>query len=137
MATMSKPRMLSFQLDFRSGLPAYVQIVRQVERQAAAGRLETGDQLPTVRGLAAQLGLNFNTVARAYRSLQAAGVVTTQRGRGTYILEGRSPPAAARSGRKLLEALAEEYVAAGRRQHFSDAELSALIRRRLRSADRG
>jgi GntR family transcriptional regulator len=134
---MTRGRTLAFQLDFQSGLPAYVQIVRQVERQAAAGRLAPGDQLPTVRGLAAQLGVNFNTVARAYRFLHTAGVVTTQRGRGTYIMEGWSPYAAARSRRKLLEALADEYVAAGRRHRFTDADLAAVIRRRLQAADEG
>jgi len=134
---MSRQRTLAFQLDFRTGLPAYVQIVRQVERQAEAGRLAPGDQLPTVRGLAAHLGVNFNTVARAYRSLHAAGVVTTQRGRGTYILEGWSPQAAARSRRKLLEALAREYVVQARRQRFSDAEIAAMVRRRLVAAEEG
>ena len=128
---------MAFQLDFRSGLPAYLQIVRQVERQAAAGRLDPGDQLPTVRGLAAQLGLNFNTVARAYRSLHAAGLVTTQRGRGTYILAGWSRGSGAGSRRKLLEALADEYLAAGRLQRFSADELAAAIRRRLRAGAAG
>jgi len=134
---MTRARPLGLQLDFRSGLPAYLQIFRYVERQAASGRLAPGDQLPTVRGLAAQLGLNFNTVARAYRSLQATGVVTTQRGRGTYIMQGWSPQGPARSRRRLLQALADEYVAAGRRHRFSDAELADGLRRRLQVMDEG
>lgn len=134
---MSRARPLVFQLDFRSGVPAYVQIARHVERQAVSGRLTPGDQLPTVRGLAAQLGLNFNTVARAYRSLQAAGLVTTQRGRGTYILQGWSARGAAGSRRRLLATLAGEYVAAGRRHRFSDVELADGLRRRLQAGDQG
>jgi GntR family transcriptional regulator len=91
----------------------------------AERRLQPGDRLPTVRGLAAQLGVNFNTVARAYRLLAAAGVLSTQQGRGTYILERarlRSPhslgPRKAR-----LKVLARKYVDQARRLGFSWAEI--------------
>ena len=74
-------------IDFRSGEPIYTQIVSQVQRMVAAGDLQQGDQLPTVRQMAEDLGVNFNTVARAYRVLDEAGLISTQRGRGTYIWE--------------------------------------------------
>ncbi len=128
---MSKPRPLPLELDFQSGLPAYAQIVRRIERLAAAGSLAPGAQLPTVRGLAAQLGLNFNTVARAYRLLHAAGLVTTQPGRGTFLLEGRSLPGPRQARRGLLEALTREYLAAAHKQRFSDREISAALSRSL------
>ncbi len=113
-----------------------MQIFNQVQQLAAAARLAPGDQLPTVRSLARQLGLNFNTTARAYRALHMAGVVTTQRGRGTFLLEGWSPRVAARSRNKLLEALAREFIAESRRQGFSDGEINAALRHALRSAPR-
>jgi len=78
---------LNFKLDFRSGVPIYVQIVEQVQQLLAAGQLNPGDQLPTVRQLASDIRVNFNTVARAYRMLDEAGLISTQQGRGTYILE--------------------------------------------------
>jgi len=78
---------LNLQLDFRSGVPIYVQIVEQVQQSLAAGQLKPGDQLPTVRQLASDIRVNFNTVARAYRMLDDAGLISTQQGRGTYILE--------------------------------------------------
>ncbi len=131
---MPKPRRLPFELDFQSGLPAYLQIVRRIEGLAATGRLSPGEQLPTVRGLAAQLGLNFNTVARAYRSLHAAGLVTAQRGRGTYVLATGSPGGGARLRRKLLEALAAEFVHHSRRHGFTDVEVTAALRRSLAQA---
>jgi DNA-binding transcriptional regulator YhcF (GntR family) len=56
-------------LDFRSGTPIYTQIVEQVKQQVLSGELKPGDQLPTVRALALELRVNFNTVARAYRLL--------------------------------------------------------------------
>ncbi len=80
------------QLDFRGGDPIYTQIVEHIKHQIAGGQLKPGDQLPTVRQLALDLRVNFNTVARAYRLLDEAGVISTQQGRGTFILE-QPPPA--------------------------------------------
>jgi GntR family transcriptional regulator len=73
-------------LDFRSKIPIYIQIVEQIRQQVAAGGLPPGQQLPTVRQLAAELRVNFNTVARAYRLLDEAGLISTQQGRGTYVV---------------------------------------------------
>jgi GntR family transcriptional regulator len=118
-------------LDFSSGLPAYLQIVRRLERQATSGRLHPGDQLPTVRGLADDLGLNFNTVARAYRLLQQAGVVSAQRGRGTYVIEQAAAHAGRRTRTQTLEAITRQYVDQARGYKFSDAEIAAAVDRRL------
>lgn len=78
---------IQLQLDFRSGSPIYLQIVEQVRRLVISGELQPGDQLPTVRQMAAELRVNFNTVARAYRMLDEARLISTQQGRGTYILD--------------------------------------------------
>ena len=78
---------LNISLDFGSSDPIYVQIVNQVREQLTTGELKPGDQLPTVRQLASELRVNFNTIARAYRLLDEAGLISTQRGRGTYLLE--------------------------------------------------
>ena len=78
-------KVLEFTLDPKSGVPFYKQIILQVEMAIADGRLKTGDQLPTVRGLAVEISLNPNTVARAYSELEIRGIVTTQHGTGTFI----------------------------------------------------
>jgi GntR family transcriptional regulator len=121
-------------LDFRSGLPAYLQITRQIQTQVSNGRLRPGDKLPTVRGLALKLGVNFNTVARAYRLLHQSGLVSTQRGRGTYVMR-KAPRPAVRDARTLtvLDALATQYVAEAKRHHFSEAQIAAMLARRLKS----
>ena len=80
-----KPVLLS--LDFHSGAPIYLQIVEQIEQMVLNGELVPGDQLPTVRQLAAEIRVNFNTVARAYRMLDEARLISTQQGRGTFILD--------------------------------------------------
>lgn len=76
---------LSFSLNPTNGVPFYKQIILQIEMAIADRRLRTGDQLPTVRGLAVDLQVNPNTVARAYSELEIRGIVTTQHGTGTFI----------------------------------------------------
>ncbi|MDQ2889550.1 MAG: GntR family transcriptional regulator [Gemmatimonadota bacterium] len=74
-----------FRIDPANPAPIYAQLERAVRTAVAAGWLEPGDQLPTVRQLAVMLKINANTVARAYASLEREGVVETQRGVGTFI----------------------------------------------------
>jgi GntR family transcriptional regulator len=78
-------------LNFRSEDPITLQIVRQIEALVADGTFKPGDQLPTVRELAIDLRINFSTVARAYRMLDEKRLISTQRGRGTYIEEPTVP----------------------------------------------
>ncbi len=85
---------MQLRLDFHEREPIYLQIVEQVKSMVASGILKPGDQLPTVREVAADLRINFNTAARAYRLLHDEGMISTQQGRGTYVLEA-PPPAEA------------------------------------------
>jgi len=130
---MPDPKPLTLSLDFRSGLPIYIQIVNQVEQQVSGGILKPGAQLPTVRALASELRINFNTVARAYRLLDEAGVISTQQGRGTYILVKPPPEVERRLRRETLEALARQYIGEGKRLNFSDAELNQMVKDQLKS----
>ena len=82
---------LRVEIDLRTGLAPYEQIRSQVVAHVAAGRLRVGDRLPTIRALATDLGLAPGTVARAYRELEAAGVVTTLRRAGPVVAV-RVPP---------------------------------------------
>lgn len=97
------------ELDLRTHVPIYVQIVDQIRQLVDRNTLKPGDQLPTVRQLADELDVNFNTVARAYRLLDEAGVISTQHGRGTFVLESEDqigePP---RTLNELVRALAEQ-----------------------------
>lgn len=102
-------------LDFRSRDPIYVQIVDQVKHMIAAGSLQPGDQLPTVRQMATDLRVNFNTVARAYRLLDDEGVISTQQGRGTYILEQPIPNEQRKLRRQRLTDLIEAFLAEAQR----------------------
>ena len=130
---MTNQKPLSLHLDFRSGLPIYIQIMNQIEQQVSGGRLKPDDQLPTVRALASDLRINFNTVARAYRLLDEAGVISTQQGRGTYILIKPPPEVAKKLRQETLEALARQYIGGGKRLNFSDAELNQMVKDQLKS----
>jgi GntR family transcriptional regulator len=77
--------MIEFKLDPKSGIPFYRQIIDQIRYGVASGKLEVGEQLPTVRALAVQLKVNLNTVSKAYRELEIQSVLETQQGTGTFI----------------------------------------------------
>lgn len=122
---------LILHIDFRSGLPIYTQIVNQVQAQVAGGHLQPGDQLPTVRALAEELRVNFNTVARAYRILDEARIISTQQGRGTYITEIPPPRVTERLRKESLEALTWRYINEAMRLDFSKEEISQVMERQL------
>ena len=122
---------LLLQIDFRSGLPIYTQIVNQVQSQVVAGILQPGDQLPTVRALAEELRVNFNTVARAYRLLDEARIISTQQGRGTYITEIPPPHVTEQLRRESLEALTHRFIREAMRLDFSKAEVSQMVKAQL------
>lgn len=123
---------LLLQIDFRSGLPIYTQIVNQVQSQVVGGLLKPGDQLPTVRALAEQLRINFNTVARAYRLLDEARIISTQQGRGTYITEIPPPKVSERLRRESLEALTNRFISEAMHLDFSTIEISQIVKDRLK-----
>ena len=66
-------------------VPIYIQVEEQIRSLIAAGQLRPGDQLPTIRELAADLRVNYNTIARIYLDLDRDGIISTQRGRGTFV----------------------------------------------------
>jgi len=121
------------EIDFRSGLPIYTQIVNQVQTQVASGILQPGDQLPTVRALAEELRVNFNTIARAYRILDEARIISTQQGRGTFITEVPSPSVTEKLRQKALQALTERYILEAMRLEFSKEEIREMFGEHLKT----
>jgi GntR family transcriptional regulator len=124
---------LLLQIDFRSGLPIYAQIVNQVQAQVVGGVLQPGDQLPTVRALAEELRVNFNTVARAYRMLDEARIISTQQGRGTYITEIPPPNVTQQLRKESLEALTHRFISEAMRLGFSKVEISQVVKEQFKA----
>jgi GntR family transcriptional regulator len=106
-------------LDFRSAEPLYLQIAGQIEQMVVRGDLKVSDQLPTVRELAMELRINFNTVARAYRFLDEARLISTQRGRGTYIWEEPTSATLEQLRRLRLNEMTSHYLEGIRRLGFT------------------
>lgn len=123
---------LTLLLDFHSGLPIYTQIVNQIQSQLANGILKPGDQLPTVRALASELRVNFNTVARAYRILDEARIISTQQGRGTYITEIPPPEVTEKLRKESLTELTKRYISEAYRLGFSEREVSQMVKDSLK-----
>lgn len=117
---------LSFSLNVTNGVPFYKQIILQVEMAIAGGRLTTGDQLPTVRGLAVDLQVNPNTVARAYNELEIRGIVNTQQGTGTFI-SGQKVEMSDVEREKILAEIARSFVSHASSYGFSLEEISAYL----------
>lgn len=124
---------LTLQLDFHSGFPIYTQIVNQIQSQLANGILKPGDQLPTVRALASEIRVNFNTVARAYRILDEARIISTQQGRGTYIIEIPPPEVTEKLRQDSLSELTKRFIGEAFRLGFSEREISQMVKDTLKS----
>jgi GntR family transcriptional regulator len=122
---------MMIELDFRSRVPIYVQLVERIKHLVATEVLKPGDQLPTVRQLAADLRVNFNTIARAYRMLDESGVISTQQGRGTYVLEPLPPERAERIRAAALEELARTMVREAERMGFEPDEVTKAYQRMI------
>lgn len=110
-------------LDRGSDVPPFVQVREGLRGQIAAGYLEPGFRLPPVRVLAQSLGLAANTVARAYKELEALGVVETRGRAGTFVAGTRVSSA--------VRAAASAYVSTTRTLGLSDDEAVAAVRRAL------
>lgn len=111
-------------VDDESAIPVYVQLQEQMLAAIGRGELRRGQQLPSVRDVAASLGVNPNTVNRAYAELERAGVVETQRGRGTFV-SGKKTPGA--NVARLIE-IAERFVAHARSLGYEGTQIVGAVR---------
>ena len=118
-------------LSQSDGVPIYLQIVNQIKYLVGSGRLEPGEELPAIRALAEQLLVNPNTVARAYRELEQAGVVEMRGTAGTFVSASKSPLARREKLRVLGERI-DALLAEARQMDVSIDELTELVRQRHR-----
>ena len=128
---------MPIQIDFRSGIPIYIQIMDQIRQMVANGVLKPGDQLPTVRQLAIDLQVNWNTVARAYRLLDEAGLISTQQGRGTFIWEAPSEETLRLLHQQTLEGLTRHYLAETARLGVSPQEVVRFFQKEIAAWEEG
>lgn len=127
---------MNIRLNPSSGQPIYLQIAEQVTLLVASGHLKEGDAMPAIRTLAEKLLVNPNTVARAYRELEAAGVVLSRVGSGTVVAGGLSPLAKRERLRRLEEQI-DRLLAQARQLNFSLDEVKEELDARARSWQMG
>lgn len=126
-------------IDLQTGTPPYEQIQTQISSLVAVGELPLGTRLPTVRALAADLGVAAGTVARAYKELEAAGTVITNRRQGTVVADGVSPPDRPTEGNQPapvtnalnVMAAVEHLIEEGERAGLDGKMLITLLQGRL------
>jgi GntR family transcriptional regulator len=111
------------------GVPIYLQIVNQIKYLVSSGRLAAGEELPPIRTLAESLVVNPNTVARAYRELELAGLVTKRRTTGTYV-SGAGNRLGRRDRTKIIARRIDTMLAEARQMGFTLDELLDLVRQR-------
>jgi DNA-binding transcriptional regulator YhcF (GntR family) len=114
-------------IDHDSPVPPYEQLRTQVAAKVVTGELEPGEKLPTVRQLARDLGLAANTVARAYRELEADQVISTQGRRGTFVRSEVLDSASEESRGSAARQAALQFTRTARRDGLSLAEASRLV----------
>lgn len=112
-------------LRLEEGMPIYLQIIRYLERGIAAGTVRDGDELPSRRVLSARLGVNPNTIQKAFRALEDAGVITSRAGAKSEV--SLTPERAAAIRRRLLEEEAAALVSALRQMGLDREQAAALV----------
>ncbi len=120
---------MQIHISANDGIPIYLQIVNQVKYLVASGRLTAGEELPPIRILAEQLLINPNTVARAYRELETAGLVEKRRTAGTYVSDQGSP-LARRERIRILSERVDALLAEAGQMNIDFDELTKLLQQR-------
>jgi GntR family transcriptional regulator len=123
--------MIRFRVDGRSGVPPYQQIVQQVRQALRMGVLSMGDQLPSVREVVAATAINPNTVLKAYRELEHAGLVTARPGIGTFVTATLSDDSLPAHG--PLRHDLQRWLAKAHRAGLDDESIEALFQDTFRA----
>lgn len=123
--------MLRIEITTGNRLPIYRQIADQIRQAIAVGKIATGESVPSVRGLAAELVVNPNTVAKAYSSLVRDGVLDSHQGRG-YVVAQRREIYTRKERQRRLEAVMDPFLAEALSLGFDAEQIQTEVGRRLR-----
>src|SRR5271155_4571216 len=122
------------QINFKSGMPIYLQVVDQIKAAAASGALRPGEALPSIRPLAEELRVNRNTIAKAYSELESLGIIETLPGRGCFLKKNHS---ALRKEvrRKLLAEEIDQAIVQSHHLQVPRDEFLQIVRERMDAFD--
>jgi GntR family transcriptional regulator len=119
-----------FNVDLNSSKAVYQQLIDQIKFAVASGRLKTGDRLPAIRDVAAELRVNRNTIARVYTELEREGVVYTHAGQGCFISDRGSSLSRAEQRKKLTSRI-DELLADAHHFDFTADQITDMFQQRL------
>jgi GntR family transcriptional regulator len=118
------------QINFKSGMPVYLQVVDQIKAAAASGTMQSGEPLPSIRPLAEELRVNRNTIAKAYTELENQGIIEAIPGKGCFIKPNNSP-LKKEVRRKLLTEEIDQVIVQAHHLQVPPVEFLNLVRERL------
>ena len=122
-------------IDQKDPTPLYAQLEREIRLGIATGKIESGQQLPTVRQLAVDLRVNANTVARVYLALEREGVLTTKRGVGTFVAEGVPEKTHAPHRERRLRQAIDRFLTEATSLGYKPREVVRALARRIREGE--
>ena len=114
-------------VNMHSAVPAYEQIENSVKADIASGALKPGDKLPSHKELVKKLGLNFNTIAKAYRDLDVLGYIHSRRGTGIFVRQGADEKCRLDVRESIVRRL-HEVLAGARSAGIANADLQKLVK---------
>lgn len=120
----------SFVIDHNSGLPVWIQIKNRIAYLIGSGAFAPGDRLPTVRALAVDLDISYNTVNRAYMDLEREGYISTRKGRGTFVAE-RHDLGAHTASDSPIELVIDDMIRVCSNAGLADDDIVAMVQARL------
>lgn len=120
----------SFEIDHNSGLPVWIQVKNRIAYLIGSGAYAAGDRLPTVRSLAVDLDISYNTVNRAYMDLEREGYITTRKGRGTFVAE-RKEIGAERASDSAVELLIDDMIRSCLNAGLAEDDILPMVSARL------
>ena len=122
---------MKLNVNSESSVPIYIQIEESIHSLIAAGQMQPGEQLPTIRELAADIRVNLNTVARAYFELDREGVISTQRGKGTFVSGVPDQKQIERKRQKLLHSIISTALEEAHRLGYSTSEIKEVVQEEI------
>ena len=120
----------SFVIDHNSGLPVWIQIKNRIAYLIGSGAFVPGDRLPTVRALAVDLDISYNTVNRSYMDLEREGYISTRKGRGTFVAE-RHDLGAHTASDSPIELVIDDMIRVCSNAGLADDDIVAMVQARL------
>lgn len=116
-------------IDSDSGIPLWLQLRNRLIFLIASGKFKAGDKLPTVRELAVDLGINYNTVSKVYQDIERDGYIVSKRGRGTFVAD--RGPLAAEEAKTEVDFLTDDFIRQCRELGVPRQDIATLVERRL------